>query len=351
MVVQSAKSTFHLGLPHMNKDFFITESRRTTPWTGDADATELQHFIDRKVDALYEDKHMALSETEEAGLLNSYKPQKCPYCGHEEYTGYGRTKNGVKRYCCKSCHRTFTIITGTIFQDHKIPISEWIDFCLCLFRFQSFTSISKTNRNAYSTVKYWLSKLFLVLSDYQKDIVLEGTVYIDETFYKVRTQDIEHKDDGTQYRGLSRNQICIGIGTDGKRTIAFTEGYGKVSGKRTLSTFKDHIREGSKLIHDEERGHRLLVDELALKSETYNARLLKGVPDRENPLLPINRKCFFLKKFLNSHSGFDREELQDYLNLFAFIMNEGNQYERVEKILEWSLHCSKTLNYRDKFCK
>ena len=30
----------------------------------------------------------------------------------------------------------------------------------------------------------------------------------------------------------------------------------------------------------------------------------------------------FLKKFLNSHSGFDREEVQNYLNLFAFIMNE-----------------------------
>ena len=95
----------------------------------------------------------------------------------------------------------------------------------------------------------------------------------------------------------------------------------------------------------------MLVDELGLKSETYNARLLKGVSDKDNPLLPINRKCFFLKKFLNSHSGFDREELQDYLNLFAFIMNEGNQYERVDKILEWSLHCPKTLNYRDRFCK
>lgn len=73
---------------------------------------------------------------------------------------YGRTRNGVKRYCCKSCNMTFTIITGTIFKDHRIPISEWIDFCLCLFRFQSFTSISKTNRNAYSTVKYWLMNCY-----------------------------------------------------------------------------------------------------------------------------------------------------------------------------------------------
>ena len=59
----------------MNKEFFITESRRTTPWTGDADATELQHFIDRKVDSLYAEKHLALSETEEARLLNSYAPR------------------------------------------------------------------------------------------------------------------------------------------------------------------------------------------------------------------------------------------------------------------------------------
>ena len=56
----------------MNKEFFITESRRTTLWTGDADATELQHFIDRKVDSLYAEKHLALSGTEKARLLNSY---------------------------------------------------------------------------------------------------------------------------------------------------------------------------------------------------------------------------------------------------------------------------------------
>ncbi len=138
----------------------------------------------------------------------------------------------------------------------------------------------------------------------------------------MRSGYIALNDDGTQFRGLSRNQICIRIGTDGKRTIAFTEGFGKVSGKRNLSTFKDHIKEGSSLINDEEREHRLLVDELKLQSETYNAKLLKGVPDKDNPLMPINRKCFFLKKFLNSHSGFDREEVQNYLNLFAFIMNE-----------------------------
>ena len=76
VVVLSAKSTFNLGLPHMNKDFFITDSRWTPHWTGDADATELQHFIDRKVDSLYANKHMALSETEEARLLNSFEPNR-----------------------------------------------------------------------------------------------------------------------------------------------------------------------------------------------------------------------------------------------------------------------------------
>ena len=40
--------------------------------------------------------------------------------------------------------------------------------------------------------------------------------------------DREHKEDGTLPRGLSRNQICIGVATDKKHTICMMEGYGKL---------------------------------------------------------------------------------------------------------------------------
>lgn len=216
----------------------------------------------------------------------------------------------MNRYRCSKCGTTFTITTGTIFQDHKIPISGWIDFCPGIFRYQSFNSISKSNRNAYTTTKYWLSKLFLILEDYQKDIMLGGQVYLDETFIKVRKGDIEYKQGDREYRGISRNQMCIGMACDKMRTIAICHGPGKTTKERTSQCFISHIKRGSTLIHDEEKAHDILVKELGLESRCYNARCCRSLSDKENPLYQINRRCFLLKRFLSSHSGFIRYDIQ-----------------------------------------
>lgn len=132
--------------------------------------------------------------------------------------------------------------TGTIFDNHKIPISEWIDYLLGLLRIQSFNSVSKSNRNSDTTTNHWNAKLSLALRGYQDNIILGGTTFIDEAFYKLQKEDIQKKDDGLQYRGLSRNQICIGIGCDLSGHVYCTvEGYGKRSSAKTMDAFSHHI--------------------------------------------------------------------------------------------------------------
>lgn len=271
----------------MKKDIFITESRRKTPWTGDAKASALQQFIDTIIQERYEERHPRPERVEESTLLNSYKPESCPHCGSSDFIKYGYDRNGHIRYRCNECGRTFNILTGTLFQDHKISITEWIDFCLGLFGYQSFSSISRSHRNSYTTTKYWIAKILILLEDYQESIVLSGDVYIDETYYAVRKSDKELKEDGKEYAGLSRNQICIGVGNDGKKSIALVEGKGKCSMKSTWNTFSGHIAEGSHLIHDSENSHRVLVAGLGLTETVYNANSLKGLPDDENPLNQI----------------------------------------------------------------
>lgn len=61
-----------------------------------------------------------------------------------------------------------------------------------------------------TTTNYWASKFCLTLRECQDTIILGGKVFIDETFYKLRKEDIQTREDGLQYRGLS----CIGIGCD-----------------------------------------------------------------------------------------------------------------------------------------
>ena len=54
-----------------------------------------------------------------------------------------------------------------------------------------------------------------------------------------------------------------------------------------------------------------------------------------------------LKLFLASHSGFIREDLQDYLNLFCFIMNQPkDKHEKVEKFMNMAVCCRILLRYR-----
>ena len=99
-------------------------------------------------------------------------------------------------------------------------------------------------------------------------------------------------------RGLSKDQICIGIAYDGNHVYAHVEGFGKTCQKKTKDTFINHIKPGSHLIHDKEKSHKILIKELKLSDESYDANKLKKCKDKDNPLNPINRQCYLLKRFL-----------------------------------------------------
>lgn len=329
----------------------IDSSRRKTPWDNSKEITVTQKFIKKKYQKNYDGKHQKLSKTQEEILINSVEITCCPRCGQDNFCKYGKTSNNIQRYFCNVCKKSFTPLAGTIFEDHKISISEWIEFCLNILNYGSISIVSKTNKNAINTSSYWLHKLFIILAEYQKEIVLKGKVYIDETFYSVIYSQ-RHIKDGKFLRGLSKDQFCIAIGCDKNRTIAILEGMGKPKTSTTKNTFINHIQKKSTLIHDDEKSHKVLIKELELIDLSYNSKELKNLKDEDNPLNPINRKCDLLKKFLYSHSGFDRDDLQNYLNLFCFIVNgPHNKLKKVEILLNLALNTKATLRYRTLFAK
>lgn len=324
-------------------------SRKRTPWDEVTRQTKTQEFLKMHYVARYEERHPSIKESGEADMLNSYIPKNCPYCSSERFIRKGYDSNGIIRYRC-SCGKTFKPTTGTIFDSRKIPVCEWIEYCLNIFRYISLNADSWNNRNAISTSKYWLEKLFLTLENTQNDVVLEGTVWLDETYYSIMMRDRERDEDGNLLRGLSRNQICIGVATDKKHTVCIMEGYGKPSQKRSYEAFKEHIKPGASLIHDKENTHKKLVENLSLESICYASKEMKGLADSENPLDPVNRVHCLLKMFLNAHSGFNRDDLQNYLNLYSFVINPPSVHlEKVEKIINLVFQNPKSLKYRDQF--
>lgn len=332
------------------KNKYRDTSRRRTPWDDDLDAlTPSQKFIRDRYLRSYEQKHPQIGKSDEARFLNTFLISACKYCGSTNIKRNGYTRNGMQRYKCLDCGRTFNVLTGTLFDDHKISISEWIEFILDIFNYGSINFTSKVNKNAYTTAVYWLKKLFVIVDNIQEDIILHGNVYIDEMYYPVRQSD-RVISDGKQRRGLSRDQYCIAVGYDKKHVYAKIMGLGKPSSKRAWDAYGGHIEPESTLIHDKEKSHHVIVKNLKLKEKVYDGNEIKKLDDKHNPLEPINRQHDLLRKFLKSHSGFDRGDLQQYINLYCFMQNPPrNKLEKVNKLINSALYLSKTLKYREVF--
>ena len=327
---------------------FTHKSRRATPWDGKIERTPMQEFLHEQYTARYDERHPSLTSTGETELINSYVPEKCPHCDSQEFKLSGRTKNGVQRYKCRSCSQTLTPMTHTIFEGHKISLSEWLDSLLNLFRYLRINADSWNNKNAFTTSRYGLEKVFLLLEDYHESLMLHEKVWLDETFYSVRSEDLTRTADGNKLRGLSVNPMCIGVACDKNTTICIYEGFGKPSQKKTYEAFKNRIPEGATLIHDKEKAHRKWVEKLKLKSITYDAREIKQLHGKENPLYRVNPIHFLLKGFLYAHARFNRDKLQGFLNLFSFVMNPpAHHLEKAEILLDLAFKNHKTLRYRD----
>lgn len=78
--------------------------------------------------AAYAERHPSLSRDGEAEFFDAYAPEACPRCGSLRFKRDGHDRNGVQRYRCLDCRRTFTPATGTISGTRHLPVSEWAMF-------------------------------------------------------------------------------------------------------------------------------------------------------------------------------------------------------------------------------
>lgn len=323
-------------------------SNQVAPWDGNSTITPLECFIMTKYKSDYAYKHKFLSESTDIVLLNSYKLTKCKFCNSDNIKANGHYKSGIKRYYCNNCNKSFNVLTKTILDDHKLPISEWISFCLQLFNYSSIQLLSRTDKKSPTTINLWLHKVFYLLKHYQDKIVLDDYAIIDETYYTVEKSEIIEID-GKRKRGLSKDKYCIAVGCSKGRTFAVIMGRGKPSKSKVLKTYASHIQKGSLLIHDKEKSHNILVKTLNLIDRKYDSKELKKIKnEKDNPLYEVNHIHSLLKSFLKAHSGFEKKELQDYINLFCFIMNEPkDKLEKVEILLDSAISSDAKIKFRD----
>ena len=297
-------------------------------------------------------KHPKKASPEEIELVNSIKIERCPHCGSVDFVCKGKSKSGFKRLLCNNCFRTFSPLTGMLYDSRKIPISEWVEFFTNICSYESLSQSSLTNMNAQSTGTYWLKKTMAAIESCQSSAMLRGRVYIDETYFK-STKEGTFLVCGKKPRGLSRNLWCAATARDEDgRCCLIVCGRGKPDSERILSALLPHIASGSTIIHDGENSHGKLVEAVGGAEEVYTTEMTKGLPDDQNPLETINKLHRYLKMFMSAHGGYRRQSLQGWLNLFYMVFTSfGNPAEFSMKMIEMLLKCRKTIRYREAMGK
>ena len=306
------------------------------------DSTPLENLIVSTDESWFKAKHPVRTK-EEISFIASLRPDGCPYCGSKNYIKYGK-RNGIPIFRCKSCERRFKALTHTIFDSAKIPISEWYEFFIHLCEFHSISTASADNRNASNTGLMWYRKIFLVLEGIQDDVVLKGRIWLDETFFSVIRKD-EVLKDGKKLRGISRNKICTAVAVDDSGTMLIrVEWVSKPSNRSTLAALENHIQEGSTLIHDGEKSHNTLIMKRNLKSEVYDTDMTRKLSDKDNPLNRVNHLHSLIKQFMGEHGGYDRSQLQGWMNLLWFILSRPfTPAEKFEAFVKRAISVHKTL--------
>lgn len=242
----------------------------------------------------------------------------CPKCGTiQTLIKNGKSRQGVQRYKCKSCKKTFILDESTTRHLH-ISDYSFKKFIGYMVDDVTLEVIARNLNINIKTAHYYRHLVFHALLDYQSKIAIGGTILIDETFISIREKKYKiYRKDGKNFRGLSFNQLCV-------ITLINLQGISlaKVSSRAMAlpghykSLFNDNIRNPKLFIHDGNTKQYQFMNQFSC--EKVNAR--KDQSELYSTDL-IDSYHSNLKRYLFKHAGHKLKYIQHYLNFFVFRQN------------------------------
>jgi transposase-like protein len=190
---------------------------------------------------------------------------KCPQCGSEKVTWLAKPR--VWKCYGKHQRPTFTLKTGTIFEDSPIGLEKWLPCAWLVINCKNGISSYEVSRDLGVTQKtawFMLHRVRLAMQDDLSGGLLGGEVEVDETFIGGKARNM-HKSD-------RRRRNLKGGGPAGKAIVlGMLEREGKVRATvipdRTKGVMQEnvrpHVEAGSSIYSDEAGSYWRMDDEYA----------------------------------------------------------------------------------------
>lgn len=197
----------------------------------------------------------------------------CPHCGH----GKVYTTNRGYKCASKDCYKKFTVITGTIFENTKIPLNKWFEAIFVLSAHKKGISshqLAKDISVSQKSAWFILHRVREMLRE-KSPILLSGITEVDET-YVGGSETNKHQSEEAKKKRLGSRKTFRGIQTGDKAMVlGLVERGGKLihqvipqtSRNGVFPVIEKYIEKGSTMVTDEHRVY-LQVPSLGYKHES-----------------------------------------------------------------------------------
>ena len=267
------------------------------------------------------------------------KGRFCPHCGDKHVVRNGTRKNKTQKYLCRNCHKNFTATTNTVLAgSHKDQVT-WDKFIQCVINSDTLReSADKCGINK-NTAFEWRHKVMETLCTNMSDnIVLDGIIEADETFFRVSYKGSRHmprpphkRGSSIHTRGLSREQVCVytSVNRNG-RSIAKAGNVGPARKKKMHEILDGRLEPGSYLCTD---GLRAYSDIAKTNNLVHipikGGRTRKGIYHIQN----LNNYHKQMKQFFSGFNGVSTKYLDHYLAWHNMVNYTGSPDEQTRHTL------------------
>lgn len=230
----------------------------------------------------------------------------CPHCKHNKIN---RFSDG-KRYRCASCKQDFTIKTGTLFGESKIPMQKWfIAIYLLTTRNKGISSIELSKQVGVSQKTAWFMDHRIREALKQGNGKLMGTVEVDETYlggYHPRKH------------GFSKKSAILGMTERGGRMRAMP-----VPDRQThtiLKALTNHVDKRAYLMTDDAGVYRKVV-RIGYKHDSVKHSRKQYVKGNIHTNSIESFWALFKRNYHGTYHQMSKKHLQRYIDEITFRFN------------------------------